>query len=588
MFHAHPDPDVRKAGREIAEAADRFLNAIRTNEPVYRALRELPLSSEDPATRLAVAKMQREMRRAGVELDSAGRARVLDLSNQIAFASNQYAENMASSVRFIEVENRSELDGMPEDFIASHPPNGNGKIRISIDYPDWLAIHTYCKSEEVRRRLFQEAMNRAYPENVPVIEQLLRLRAELAHMLGYPNFAAYAIEDKMLATPEAVHSLLDHAETTLRPLANVEYSRQLERKRKDDSRAGRLGWWDLRLMSPGYYEQRLTEEEYGETTGRLRDYLPYGKVRDGLFALCQELFGVAITRVALAEVWHPSVEAYDVTRGDGLLGRFYLDLVPRDGKYTHNATFVVRTGLEGIELPQAALICNFLDPNAPRDTVRMQHADVVTFFHEFGHLLHDLFSGHGRWLHNTWLSLEWDFIEVPSQLFEEWARDPEVLQRFAENPETGAKPPEEMLQRLRIVDRFGRSGYWLLVLGWSAAALELYERDPASFEIPSVIRDSIARYTPIAYEPEYHLETGWPHITGYSAYFYTYLWSMILARDILQPFQERGSLIDPQVAKRYMAEILVPGSSRPAAELFRRFMGRDYTFDAFERWIRAA
>jgi len=586
MFHAHPDPSVRTTGRETSEAAERFLNAVRTNERVYRGLLELPMGSEDPATRFAVTKMLREMRRAGVELDPAGRARVLELSNQIDSTSNEFAENIANSIRFIELGSASDLDGMPADYIAAHPPGKNGRIRITVDYPDLLPILTFCNSAEVRRLLFREAMNRAYPENVPVVERLLRLRAELARLLGYPNFAAYAIEDKMLKNPEAVHALLDRAETLLRPRADREFARQLERKRRDDPRAERLGGWDLRFMTPGYYEQKLVEEELGDTTGGLREYLPYGRVRDGLFRLCEELFELTITPAVDAEVWHPSVEAYEVHSGKKWVGRFYLDLVPRDGKYTHNATYPVRIGVEGIALPQAALLCNFLDPRAPLDSARLQHGDVVTFFHEFGHLLHNLFSGHGRWLYNTWLTLEWDFIEVPSQLFEEWARDPAVLARFAQRPDTGERPPPAMLERLREADKFGRSGYWLVLLAWSLAALELYERDPSSLDIPAVMRSSFARYSPIPYEPDYHLETCWPHLPGYSAYVYTYLWSMILARDILRPFQERGSLIDPEVSHRYMTEVLAPGSSRPAADLFRTFVGRDFSYDAFEQWIR--
>ena len=588
LFAVHPDPAVRKAGREVSESTDRFFISFLTNERAYRALGQLPVSSMDSAARFAVSKMMRDMRRNGVELDAVGRTRVLELSSLIRSTANQYLENISSSVRFIEVASPSELEGMPADFLASHRPGEKGAIRISVDYPDLLPVCTYCKSSEVRRRLVREWMNRAYPENAPVAARLLELRAELAHLLGYPNFAAYAIEDKMLASPEAVHALLDRTAAFLRPLADLEFARQLERKRQDDPTASSLGPWDLRIITPGYYEQKLMEEEFGDTTGPLRNYLPYGRVRDGLFALCEQLFGITITRASEAQVWHASVEAFDVRNKDSPLGRFYLDLTPRPGKYTHNATFPVRVGLEGVELPQAALVCNFLDPRVARDNVRMQHGDVVQFFHEFGHLLHNLFSGHGRWLYNSGFRLEWDFIEVPSQLFEEWARDPEVLQRFAENPDTREQPPPALLRRLRSVDKFGRAGYWLTLVGWSSAALEIHERDPANMDLPGVLKASIVRYCPIPHEPDYHLETGWPHLPGYSAYFYTYLWSMILARDILQPFHERGSLTDPEVSRRYMTEVLAPDSNRPAKDLFQSFLGREFSFDAFERWVRDA
>lgn len=588
MFNAHPDPDVRNAGREASEASERLLNSFLANSEAYQILRSLPLSSADSATRFATSKMLRDMRRMGAELSSTRRAHVLELSNEIVSVSNQYFENIAKSVRYIDVPNSAELEGLPADFLVAHPPREGGIVRISVDYPEWLPVHTFCKSSEVRRRIYREALNRAYPENAPVVERLLRLRAEYAHELGYPNFAAYAIEDKMLKTPQAVRGLLDKTAALLRSPAELEYARQLERKRRDEPEATRLGLWDVRFISPGYYEQRIVEEELGGTTADLREYLPYGRVRDGLFRLCEELFGVTITPLPTAEVWHSSVDAYDVMQGDRFLGRFYLDLTPREGKYTHNATFPVRFGLEGVAHAQATLICSFLDPSVPKESARMQHADVVTFFHEFGHLLHNLFSGHGRWLYNTMWYLEWDFIEVPSQLFEEWARDPEVLQRFAENPETRKRPPRELLERVRVGDRFGRSGIFLLNLGWSEAALELHERDPTQMDASAVLKAAIAHYCPIHQEPDYHLEVCWPHLPRYSAYFYTYLWSMILARDILQPFEKQGSLTDPGVSKRYMEQVLAPGSSRPASELFHEFMGRDFSYEPFERWIRGS
>lgn len=586
MFNAHPDPDVRKAGREASEGSERFLNSFLANSEAFRILRNLPLSTAEPETRFAVSKMLRDMRRMGAELSSTRRGHVVALSDEIVSVSNQYHENIAKSVRFVEIAGPAELEGMPADFLAAHPPREDGTVRVSVDYPDWFPVHTFCKSPEVRRRIFREALNRAYPENTPVVERLLRLRAELAHELGYPNFAAYAIEDKMLKTPQAVRELLDKSAAFLRPLAEIESARQLERKRRDEPGAARLGSWDVRMMSPGYYEQKIVEETLGGTTAGLRDYLPFGRVRDGLFRLCEDLFSVTITPVPDAEVWHSSVDAYDVRRGSRFVGRFYLDLTPREGKYTHNATFPVRLGLDNVGYPLATLICSFLDPSVPKESARMQHADVVTFFHEFGHLLHDLFSGHGQWLYNTWLYLEWDFIEVPSQLFEEWAREPEVLQRFAENPETHQRPPRELLERIRVADRFGRSGNYLLVLGWSEAALELYEHDPTQMDVSTVLKAAISHYCPIPQEPDYHLECCWPHLPGYSAYFYTYLWSMILARDILQPFESQGSLINPEVARRYMDQVLVPGSSRPASELFHEFMGRDFSFESFERWVR--
>jgi len=214
----------------------------------------------------------------------------------------------------------------------------------------------------------------------------------------------------------------------------------------------------------------------------------------------------------------------------------------------------------------------------------MEYGQVITFFHEFGHLLHALLSGHQRWLYNTQSNLEWDFIEAPSQLFEEWARDPSTLRRFAVDPDTGEAMPEEMVSRLRASSSLGRPLGWLRQVALSSISLDLYSTDPQGRDLSEATRSSYARYAPEPLRADYHFEAAFGHLTGYSAFYYTYAWSAVIARDLLSPFFDRGSLTDPEVAGRYAKEILAPGSQRPASELIRAYLGRDFGYDAFERW----
>jgi len=585
VFAVHPDEAHRTAGRGISEAAERFFNALRVNDRLYRALERLALPPGDAETRFAVERMRREMRRAGVELEPAARARLLALSNEIDELSNAFQENIARSARSITVAGPAELAGLPEDYRRTHPPGPDGRVRITTKYPDLFPVMAHGDRADVRRRLLAEFMNLAYPENEPVLARLLETRYAFARALGYPNYAAYAIENKMLETPAAVRALIERVATLLRPPAARELERFLARKRRDDPGAVRLENWDSSFLAEGYYDTKVRAEEFGVDSARLREYLPYVAVRDGLFRLCEEMFGLTFRRVDGGALWHPTVEAYDVRHRGEPLGRCYLDLVPRDGKFSHAACFPVRLGFAGQRLPQAALVCNFLHPSTPVDQARMEHPQVVTFFHEFGHLLHALFSGRVHWLYQSMGFLEWDFIEAPSQLFEEWARDPATLARFARNPETGAPIPAAILERLRAAEALGRASRWLRQLGLSAASLDLYDRDPAAIDPSAALRESYGRYALIPLDATYHPADGFGHLAGYSAFYYTYVWSLVIARDLLGPFLEKGTLTDPALAERYAREILAPGGSRPAADLARAYLGRDIGFESFERWI---
>jgi thimet oligopeptidase len=584
LFQVHPDEAVRAVAREVSEAADRFLNERRLDVRVYARLGALDLSGEDEPTRLAVEKMRREMRRSGVERPADERDRIVELANAIDRTGNEFSGNIAAGTRWIEVDSAGSLAGLPEDFLRAHPPDGNGRIRLSTRYPDAGPVLTYGDSAEVRRRLFHEFLNVADPTNRDVLGRLLSERHRFARALGYPEYATYATEEKMLENPAAVARLLDRLARLLTDGTRSILERYRDRKGRDHPGAADLDPWDGGFWGDGYYETKLRQEEFGVDLRELRSYLPYPAVRDGLFGLCGELFGLTFRPVEGAERWHSTVEVYDVEEHGRPLGRCYLDLVPRAGKYSHAAQFEVRTGLLGSGLPQAALVCNFLDPGTPPERARMEYSHVITFFHEFGHLLHALFSGHGRWLYTTMSYLEWDFIEAPSQLFEEWARDPATLGRIARDPESGRPIPVELLERLRAADAMGRAARQLRQVALARISLELYLADPEGLDPERTFREVWDRTYPMPARAEYHPTSSWGHLGGYSACYYTYVWSAVLARDLLTPFARAGSLTDPRTAERYVREILAPGGTRKASELVRRFLGREPSFDAYESW----
>jgi thimet oligopeptidase len=584
LFNVHPDETVRTAGRELSETAERSLNALRLNTEVYRRLKELDLGPADAATRWTVQRMVREMLRAGVKRDAVARGKILELNDEIDRTCNAFSENAAKRDRYVALNSAEELSGLPADYVGAHGPGPDGKIRITTSYPDTRPLLAYAERSDVRRRVLHEFMNRAHPENDAVLRRLMELRFALAQELGYSSFADLQVEDRMVERTGVVRLLLRDVAQLLRSGAVADRKLLLERKRRDDPGAARLEPWDASFFSEGFYDTKVRAEEFGVDARALRAYLPYGAVRDGLFQLCQELFDLKFERVTEPSPWHPSVEAYDVRRGGKLIGRSFLDMVPRDGKYGHAACFTVREGIRGVQLPQNALVCNFVDPSVPKETARMEYRDVVTFFHEFGHLLHGLFAGDGPWLYAT--TPEWDFIEAPSQLFEEWARDPPTLARFARDPDSGATIPPELLARLKKADAMGRRALWIRQVALSAISLEIYDRDPKGLDPHRVFQDGWDRHFPEPMPESYHPADGFGHLTGYGAAYYTYLWSLVIARDLLRPFQEKGSLTDPEIARRYAREILAPGGSRPAAELIQNFLGREFDLRAFEAWVQ--
>jgi len=587
IFQVHTEAESREAGRELSEAADRFFNELRVNGELYERLRSVPLDGQDPETRLAVEKMLREMRRSGVELGAPEREAIIALENRLDQTSNEFSANISNADRGVTIDSASELKGLPPDFVANHPPGSDGKIRITTKYPDLFPVLNFADSADLRRRLMFENMNVAFPENIPVLQRLLTDRRDLAGRLGYPDFARFVLEDKMAERPEVVASFLDRVATLLETAAHADLVRFLERKRKDFPDAAELEDWDGRLWPPGYYAMKIRQEEYGVNLRELRAYLPYPAVRDGLFSLCRELFDLEFVPAPDAEVWHPTVEAFDVKRAGVPIGRSFFDFVPRPGKFNHAAHFYIRTGTARGALPQGALICNFFDGTIPREKARMEYSQVVTFFHEFGHLIHYLLSGDRRWLYSSMGFVEWDFIEAPSQLFEEWARDPATLARFARNPDTGEPIPVELVARLREAEAVGRASAYLRQVALATISLEAHLRDPAGLDPSALQREVYERRVHVPFDPRYHQIASFGHLTGYSAIYYTYLWSAVIARDLLTPFYAKGSLTDRVTAQRYAAEVLAPGGSRPAGELVRRFLGRDYSFDAFQKWALA-
>jgi thimet oligopeptidase len=270
-------------------------------------------------------------------------------------------------------------------------------------------------------------------------------------------------------------------------------------------------------------------------------------------------------------------------RGTEKLGRIYLDMHPREGKYKHAAQFPLKDGVRGAQLPEGVLVCNFPDPKSGGDAL-MEHDDVVTMFHEFGHLMHHVLGGHQKWITQSGVATEWDFVEAPSQMFEEWAWRHDTLARFARHAKTGEVIPEALVEKMRRADKFGLGTATVQQIFYAAISLSFHRADPEGLDQLAEVQRLQKQYTPFKYVSGTRFHASFGHLVGYSAMYYTYQWSLVIAKDLLTPFEKKG-LMAKDVTLAYRDKVLAPGGSRDAAELVRNFLGRDYDFAAYERYL---
>jgi thimet oligopeptidase len=571
--NVHPDPQVRAAADKCEQEFSKLTVNTDLSRPYYEHLSKVDITAADAVTRRYIKNMLRDFRRAGVDKDPATRDRIRKLREEIVALGQDFSRNIREDVRHIKLDSARELDGLPEDYIQAHPPGTDGRITITTEYPDYLPFMQYAHSDQRRLELYKQSRNRGYPKNDSVLKQLLQKRHELARMLGYENYAAYITEDKMIKSAQNAREFIDKIDRIVSPRARQDYATLLQRMRKIDPQTKSVGDWQK-----DYLQELIKQEKYRIDSRELRQYFSYDKVRDGIFHLSETLFNIEI-RPWNTAAWHESVEAYEIADQGTVIGRFYLDMHPRKDKYSHAAHFGIRDGIKGVQLPLSALVCNF--PGGDGGPGYMEHDHVETFLHEFGHLLHSMFGGHQPWAGISGIKNEWDFVEAPSQMLEEWVWDADTLKVFAINA-GGATIPDELIKKMNAGRNFGKGLWSKHQMFYAALSLNYYQRHPDSFDLASLARDLQNEYSPYAYVDDTHFYASFGHLDGYSALYYTYMWSLVIAYDMFSEFKKYG-LLNPEVAGRYRQSVLAPGASRDAADLVQDFLGRPYNFSAFEQ-----
>ncbi|WP_246136703.1 M3 family metallopeptidase [Leekyejoonella antrihumi] len=564
----NPDGAVRDAADQAMQRIDAFSTDLGLDRDIYEVVTAVDGTGLDPDSSRLLERILRDFHRSGVDRDEQTRERLRDLAQAELLASQEFAKFIREGARSIRVR-REDLAGMPDDWMSAHEPDQGGLVTVTTDYPDSIPLMTYCSVASTRRAMTHERLNIAWPQGDEVLQRLLGLRAEHASLLGYDSWADYDAEVKMIGDGGAIAEFIDQISAAAAGSAQRDKAVLVARRRQDVPEATDIDAADLT-----YYSEVVRKEDYAVDAQLTRTFFAFEKVRQGLLEVTGRLFGLTWRRVDDATLWHGDVTAYDVLQGDERIGRIYLDLHPREGKYKHAAQFVLASGVRGRQLPEGVLVCNF-------SKGLMEHGEVVTLFHEFGHLIHHVVGGDQQWVRFSGVATEWDFVEAPSQMLEEWAWDADILATFASDADGHTIPPD-LVDRMRKADDFGKGFHARTQMFYAALSLGIHRSKPD--DLTQAVRETQQKYSVFPYIEDTHFQCAFGHLDGYSSGYYTYMWSLVIAKDMFSAF-DHANLFDPEVASRYRDKVLAPGGSDDAADLVADFLGRPYTFDAYAAWL---
>ncbi|HKZ20093.1 MAG TPA: M3 family metallopeptidase [Acidimicrobiia bacterium] len=582
MGYVHTDKEVRDAGNAAEERIQKWAVDLIFRPDFYRAIKsysESPEAAELKGERgRALEFLLRDLRKAGHELDDEARAEVKKLTERLVELGVLFQRNIDEHQDHLLVT-RADLEGMPESYIEGlEAGEAEGTLKVTMAYPDVVPFMENSPRRDLREELSRKFNSRAVEPNRPLLEEAIAARQRIAEIFSQPSWAHHQLEEKMAKNPEAVRSFYAALLPGLSEIGRTELGKLTEMLRADGF-DGDLQGYDFR-----YYDTQLRRRDYGVDPTEVAAHFPLQQVLDGMLELTGEVFGLRYRKIDRPS-WHPDVLAYaidDANSGEEI-AHFFMDLFPREGKFSHAAAFPLIPGRRlddgSYQKPLAAIVANFTKPGADRPSL-LQHQEVETFFHEFGHILHQTLT-RAELTKFSGTSTEGDFVEAPSQIMEHWTWQPQVLARFARHYQTGQPISPELVSQLTAAKNLNIA---LLTLRQAQfGLLDMWMHD----ETPQKDLDDIhVRSTEVSLFP-IHPDTFYPasfgHLLGgYDAGYYGYLWSEVYGDDMWSRFEKEG-VTNPQVGADYRREVLERGGSREGMEHLRAFLGREPNNQAFLR-----
>lgn len=570
---------------QVVQELQQFLNQLSLDEKLYRAVKAYSQTPEAQQLTGYREKFLREtvedFERNGLALPAEEREKLRAIKDKISDLSTQFQQNIATYKDEL-VVSEAEIEGLPEDYKKAHR-NEDGTYTITMDYPSFRPFMQQSHSGEARRKLMHKYLNRATDKNLALLEEVLKLRKQLVGMLGYDSFAAYRVADRMAKTPDQVWDFEQDLQKQVRPKAEADYAELLKKKQQTHPEAEHIYQWES-----AYWTHQLLKTDYQVDSEEVKQYFELENVISGIFAISEKLYNVRFSRVENPSVWHEEVQLYEIQEADGTVqGRIYLDLFPRENKFNHAACFPMipsRQTSEGRQIPTAALVCNFPRPTDERPSL-LPHNEVETLFHEFGHGLHHLlttsplasFSG---------TSVKRDFVEVPSQHFENWAWHYDSLRLFARHFKTDEVLPEALFERMTAAKNVGSGLHTLQQILYGTYDFTLHSsyepvRDGNTTELYRRLQKEISLYEPLE---DTHFEAAFGHLMGYAAGYYGYLWAKVFAEDVFSVFRKQG-VLSPEVGQAYKEKLLALGGTVEESEQLKDFLGREPEPEAFLKSI---
>ncbi len=584
-------PELRAAYNAVQPKVSEFYSSLPLNEALWQAVLSYSRTADAGALtgvrKRFLQKTLDNFRRHGAELNADGKKRIAEMDVELTKQTIRFSENVLDSTNQYEwvITDEQKLAGLPESARAMARASAASKglaepsWRFTLQGPSYLAVMTYLDDEKMRQEVYETFVNRATEEkydNRPVMRRILELRGEKARLLGYRDFADLVLEDRMAHAGERAQRFLEDLRHKTEVYFEKENSELLAFSGKSE-----LQPWDI-----AYYAEKQRSQRYHFDEEALRPYFPLESVIQGMFEIAHRLYGISVVEKSGVPGWDPHVKFYEIydasrPRGDELLGAFYADWFPRENKRGGAWMDSLITGLpngKGHD-PHLGLICgNLTPPGADRPSL-LTHREVQTIFHEFGHLLHHcLTSVELRGF--AGVNVAWDFVELPSQIMENWTWEREALDLFARHYQTGAPLPAELLDKMRSARNFRAANAQMRQLGFGVLDLALHRDIPpgSNIDLLAFSRNILQQFAPARLPERYAMIVSFTHLfsspIGYGSGYYSYKWAEALDADAFTRFRE-GGIFSREVGTSFRDRILSRGDSEDPADLYRSFMGRD-------------
>ncbi len=573
ISNVDPSADLRKAADDCEVKISQFLTEVYQDKNLYQQI--VKTKANDKIDQKYRQDILNSFEDTGIQLSAKKQARLKVILDELTKIQQEYARNIRDNPEKLEFT-PAELKGLPDSYIANLKKNEKGNYLLGFEYPEYLPFMQLADSDEARKRYQIAYTRRGTEKNLVLLKQAMDLRYELAQLFGKASYADWALKNRMAKNPETVNKFLNDVYKTVAPLEKQEVQTLREFKAKTLKIPVEKA--EINRWSEGYWSEKLRQEKYKIDQEKMREYFPTQASQDWLFAISSNLYGIEF-KPAKVETWQDEVEYYDVTdkKTGQLLGGLYIDKFPREGKYGHAAVWSVHGGstLTGRK-PILALVTNFNRKGLNSD-------ELETFVHEFGHALHGILSN-TRYASQSGTSVERDFVEAPSQMYEEWARRKETLSKVADycKPEC-PRVDDALIEKLKAVHNYGRGLRYARQTLYAQFDMALHTKDALKTQ-PLDVWKKLEGETALGHVPNTEFPGQFGHIMGgYQVGYYGYMWSEVMALDMLSAFGD--NLNNPEVGARYRKTILSQGGQKKAEQLVVDFLGREPDNKAFFKEI---